>query len=115
MKKEDTINIDKLLKELNKNLKKLFGDKLKRCFLFGSYAQQTQTKDSDIDVLVLINLPKDRIEKYLIKLDEITLDLSLKYDIVVSLLVKNTDEFYQYSDVLPLYSNIVKEGKEIYG
>lgn len=115
MDKKEELNIDNLLDELKNRLEHLFDDNLQKCVLFGSYSQQEQTDDSDVDVLVLLTLPHDKIASFNSQLDEITLELSLKYDVVLSLLVKNSDEFYEYSDVLPLYRNIVKEGKLIYG
>lgn len=115
MKKKGTINIDKLLRELNKSLNKLFGDKLRKCILYGSYSHQTESEDSDVDILVLLNLPKDQIKDYQKQIDDIILELSLSYDVVVSILVKNSDEFYQYADVIPMYQNIINEGKEFHG
>lgn len=115
MSNDGKLNIDQLLAELNETLNDTFGSNLQRCVLFGSHTRQEQTNDSDVDVLVLLNLSNEEIKNYQKKLDEISLELSLKYDVVLSLLVKNSEEFYQYSTVLPLYNNIVKEGKQIYG
>ena len=57
------------MKKIKKNIKKfhsLIKDKykVKSVFLFGSYAKGTNTKDSDIDVAVVIDAPpqSDRIE-----------------------------------------------------
>ena len=48
-------NIENLLKELKKELVRIYGDRLKTVYLYGSYARgQAHPPDSDIDVLVVL-------------------------------------------------------------
>ena len=43
------------LLELSKEIKKEFGDKIDKIILFGSYARGDNDKDSDIDLLLIVN------------------------------------------------------------
>lgn len=115
MTKKNSQNIDLLLNKVKKNLNDLLGNNSRKCVLFGSYSLHEQTADSDVDVLVLANLSNDQIKSLDNKFTAISVDLSLEHDVVLSLIVKNAEEFYEYSDAVPFYNNIVKEGKTIYG
>ncbi len=56
--------INKLLKELELELENQFKDNFTGLVLFGSYAKGTQTKYSDIDILLTFKkLPKERLER----------------------------------------------------
>ena len=44
--------------------KSVFGDKLDSTLLYGSYARGEQTKDSDIDIMVLANVPREELSSY---------------------------------------------------
>ncbi len=42
----------KLFSEINRNMTELFGSKLKKNILYGSYAKNKQAEESDIDFAV---------------------------------------------------------------
>jgi hypothetical protein len=39
-----------------------------------------------------------------------TTKLDLKYDVVVSLYVKERETFYKWKNILPFYKNVAREG-----
>ena len=45
----------KILSELSELLHQVYGSRLKAIILYGSVARGTQTKDSDIDIMVLVD------------------------------------------------------------
>ena len=86
------------------------GDKLDRVILYGSYARGDYDNDSDIDIMVLANIPiEDRSKEYDC-IWERTGDLNLEYDTVVSVSVADCKTFYQYAEDLPFYMNVMKDG-----
>ncbi|HEX3682475.1 MAG TPA: nucleotidyltransferase domain-containing protein [Bryobacteraceae bacterium] len=52
--------VQSLLTELRSELEKLYGERLRGLYLYGSYARGEQQWDSDLDVLIVL----DRIDSY---------------------------------------------------
>jgi uncharacterized protein len=92
----------------------IFGDKLKEIILYGSYARNKQTPGSDLDIMFIFDESSDEIVKYRDDIADIMVELSLKYDMVVSIAESSIDDFNRYIDYVPFYSNIYNEGVEIY-
>lgn len=53
-----------LLMQYLTELQKIYGSHLKSVILYGSYARGDYTPDSDIDIMLLVDLPTEEIEKY---------------------------------------------------
>ncbi len=109
------MNRKKLFSEINEHMAILFGDKLKAIILYGSYAQNNQDKESDIDFLVLVDDTEENLKKNRYRIADIMTKLSLTYDILVSITEATYNQYNEYSEVLPFYRNIRKEGIAIYG
>jgi predicted nucleotidyltransferase len=110
MKKIETIKDKRfraILSDVEKEVLKLFGNKLKQLILYGSYARNQQDPESDIDIMILVDENENILRKYNYKIADIMTDLSLKYD--------TFNRCNDYLDVLPFFSNIYNEGIEIYG
>lgn len=107
--------INKLLDELKEKINWIFKDNLVQIILYGSYARNEQTSESDVDIIILTNLDIRDFTFYEESITKISVDLSLKYDLVVQILLKNASQYNKYLEVLPFYKNIRSEGKVIYG
>ena len=103
-----------ILSEVKEEVLKLYGDKLERLILYGSYARNEQEPESDIDIMILVDEDEAALRKYRDKMVDIMTDLSLKYDTFISL-TKETVSRNEYLDVLPYFKNVYNEGIEIYG
>lgn len=104
-----------LLSRIQEELCKLFGDKLIDIILYGSYARLENTKDSDIDIMVLVDEKNNRLRQYEDHITDIMVDLSLEYDMVVSIISESYEVYKNYSDILPFFNNVKKEGVILYG
>lgn len=51
-----------LLMQYLTELQKIYGSHLKSVILYGSYARGDYTPDSDIDIMLLVDLPTEEIE-----------------------------------------------------
>lgn len=88
----------------------IFDNAIADAYLYGSYARGDYHAESDIDILLAVDLTPEAISKLRNKLALITSELSLEHDITVSVTVKPLAQFKQYADVLPYYKNVLKEG-----
>ncbi len=99
--------IKKVLEEFKKEIKKLYGDRLERIVLYGSYARGDATEDSDIDLLVVLKgkvSPGEEIDRMI----DIITDINLKYGILISV-YPVSEEVYKKTKS-PLLINVRKEG-----
>lgn len=92
----------------------IYGEHIKQVILYGSYARGDSHKDSDIDIMVLVDLPDTQIEMYSDAVSELGFEYNVKYDIWFMPVVKNAQHFEQWCAVYPFYSNVVKEGVMLY-
>jgi predicted nucleotidyltransferase len=100
-------NIKRLLSEFKKGLLKLYGERLKAIYLFGSYARGDYNDASDVDIMIVL----DHYESYweeLVKTSYLASELSLEYGVLISRTIM-TEKNWQDGD-LPLLRNIRAEG-----
>lgn len=114
MEKIKDENIRKMLLELAKSLLHVYGEKLKSVVLYGSVARGTQTDDSDIDVMILIDGDNDELRLYDDKLNDVSTDFSLKYLKVLSIVDISYQEYENWRNISPFYRNVTKEGIILY-
>jgi len=77
------LKIQRLLRELKQGLIRLYGERLKGVYLYGSYARGDFQEGSDLDVLVVL----DDFERAPLELeftDDLMGNLSLEYLITIS-------------------------------
>ena len=95
------------MKELKEGLVRIYGDKLKAVYLYGSYAREDYRQGSDVDVMILLSDYRNYWEE-LRRSTELASDISLEYDITVSRLIMKEIQWKE-SD-MPVLRNIHKEG-----
>ena len=103
-------SIRAILQELHKELHKIYGNKLQKIILYGSYARAEASEDSDIDVVVLLRgevLPGREIDRML---DVIT-DINLKYNTLIAVYPVSEQSLLKLKS--PLLLNIRADGVSI--
>lgn len=90
-----------------------FGNKLHSTTLYGSYARGDFDSESDIDIIILVDLPKEELSMHKKPFIALSSELGLEYDVVVTVNIKDIETFNKYFDVVPYYQNIKKEGISI--
>jgi len=90
--------------------RKSLGVKLDRVILYGSYARGDYDDESDLDIIVLANIPNEDQGRESRKIRR-TLDyIDLDHDVFLSLCVIDCATFNKYSNDLPFYMNVIKDG-----
>jgi uncharacterized protein len=106
--------LKELLSEVADRAKEFIGPSLVEIVLFGSYACGKQVDESDVDVLFVIDDTEENVKIYDKKLGDLAFEMLMKYEIFVSLIVTGYNRFIEYSDILPFYMNVEKEGIKLY-
>ena len=107
-----TINVllDKYLLEIQK----IYGSHLKSVILYGSYARGDYTPESDIDIMILVDLKQEKIDEYSDEMSELIYEYNIDYNIWMMPVVKNEDHFMIWGEAYPFYSNVQREGVILY-
>lgn len=106
----DKATLDSILHQLSARAKEIFGDKLVKIILYGSYARGDYVEWSDIDIMVLVDSNGTVMKRQEHALWKYSNELSLKYDVVLSVVVNNYGHFENWKATLPFYSNVQSEG-----
>lgn len=96
-------------------LHEIYGSKMKAVILYGSYARGDYTAESDIDIMLLVDMPAKEISKLFAKTSDMTYDFNFDNNTDISLIVKDINQFYKWVMVHPFYQNVHKEGVVLYG
>jgi len=100
--------------ELRRNTQSLMGDKLRKIILYGSYARGDYKEYSDLDIMVLADVSESEKKEYQHRIYDMTSDLGLEYDVIVSMILNNENLFMSRLPVSPFYRNVLSEGVELY-
>ena len=101
---------DKILNRIKETIFKT--DPTAQAYLYGSRARGTAKKDSDWDILILINQEKNYLtieQKFRHNLYDIEIDSG---EVISTYVVSKHDWETKYS-ITPLYANIKKEGIQL--
>ena len=92
--------------------REVYGNKLKEVILFGSCARGDFKDGSDVDVMILLDVPKEEEKKERNKIYDMiyTLDEKYGYELLFSTIVKSYNDFNKWIDTKPFYMNIKREG-----
>ncbi|MBO4693043.1 MAG: nucleotidyltransferase domain-containing protein [Clostridia bacterium] len=105
--------LSKILTRVDETPKRVFGGDLSAVYLYGSYARGDQDADSDVDIMVLADVPREYPSSYKRPFLELTSELGLENDIVITVTLKDTKTFNMYLDAVPFYQNVLKEGIKV--
>ena len=94
-------------------LKNIFGGSLEQIWLYGSYTRGDFDSESDVNIMVLVDLPKDKLSSYRRKVSDLSFVLDLKYDVLLSIKLQDKETFQKFAEVLPFFKNIIREGKRV--
>lgn len=103
-----------MLQELSEKLQNVYGDRLKAVILYGSVARGTQTEESDIDIMVLVDGDDNVLRSFWDELSEVSTEMDLKYLEVFSIIDVSYQMYNDWKEVLPFYKNVSEEGIVLY-
>jgi predicted nucleotidyltransferase len=96
-------------------IQKIYGAHLRKIILYGSYARGDYREDSDIDIMILLDISDLEIKEYFEQLVSVTFDFNMEYDTDIKPIAKSEAHFQKWIINYPFYANINKEGVVLYG
>lgn len=104
-----------LIEQYVVEIKKIYRDHLRQIILYGSYARGDFRPDSDIDIMILLDISDLELKKYSQQLSYMTYDFNLDNDIDIKPIAKSEELFNKWIVNYPFYANIHREGVMLYG
>ena len=111
----DRTLLNNLLYQVTDYSKEVFGDKLKKVILYGSYARGDYDDESDIDVMIMADIPMEDVLKYSGKICDFVSDINVDNSVFISPMIQSEAVFNKYKNVTPFYQNVAREGVRLYG
>ena len=99
--------INRLIDQIKKCLVEMYGEKIKRVLLYGSYVRGEVTKDSDVDLLVVVD---ESLKPFEVResLSDLLFDILLEEDELISVIVIHESFYENYKS--PFMLNVKREG-----
>jgi len=99
-----------VLSELKRELSIVYGSRLKYLLVYGSYARREAEEGSDLDLMVVLDQAANPLAERE-RISELLFELSLKYDIVLSVLP--VGKYALEQERKPLFINAKREGVSV--
>ena len=107
--------IQNLMERYVFELQNIYGEHLRQIILYGSYAREDFSEDSDIDIMILLDMSDLELKKYSQQLAYMTYDFSLDNDVDIKPIAKSEKFFDMWVANYSFYANVQKEGVILYG
>jgi predicted nucleotidyltransferase len=102
------MEIEPILKEFKQKIAELYGQRLKKVVLYGSYARgQANDEDSDIDLAIVLTGTVDPC-KEIDRMADIFTDLNLEHNVLIAVYPVSEVDFEKVKS--PLLINVRREG-----
>ena len=107
------VQLSRITKAMVECYRVVYGDDIVEIVLYGSYARGDYAEDSDIDIAAVVHGPREELQEKLKAVWDVSAELGVENDIIVSPTVIPYEEFMKYKQTLPYYRNIAVEGQKI--
>ena len=107
-------SMKRVIEQYIAEIKKIYGTHLRKIILYGSYARGDFKADSDIDIMILLDMSDMGLKVYSQQLSYMTFDFNLDNDLDIKPIAKSEDHFRKWIVNYPFYANINKEGVVLY-
>ena len=105
-----SVEIQELLNLYRQQLQNISGEHLKKIILYGSYARGDFKINSDIDIMILVDIPEGQKREYENSIYDITYDFNEEHNTEIMPIVQDINHFNYWKNVYIFYNNVEKEG-----
>ncbi len=90
-------------------------ERLSQIIVYGSYERGDYNDYSDVDVMILVKMSEAGIKKIENEIYDLAFEIEMNTGVDISPVIKNENQYEYWSDTLPYYKNIKREGVVING
>jgi predicted nucleotidyltransferase len=105
--------LNSILNRVSRYAKGIFGANLKEVILYGSYARGNYDAESDIDVMILVDMPSEQLRKYRQDFSYFAADLGLESEILISTTLQSKAHFDKWRENVGYFHDVDIEGMRI--
>jgi len=102
--------LDEIIGRIVTFSKEIFGDKFQNVILYGSYARGDYDEESDIDIMIMVDMSREELAKYRRIMNNFCADLDLQYNVLLASKLQSQPFFNEWKNTLPFYQNVIKDG-----
>lgn len=102
--------MENLIEQYVEAVKKIYGSHVRQIILYGSYARGDFRSDSDVDIMILLDMSDLELKAYAQQLSYMTYDFNMDNDLDIKPIAKSEAHFKKWIVNYPFYSNVYKEG-----
>ena len=106
-------SVQSIVYKFAQTMKGLFGGYLNKVIVYGSYARGDYEKNSDVDIMILVDLSEAEIKKFENRVYDVAFEIEMDTGVDISPVIKKKDQFEYWVDTLPYYRNVREEGVTI--
>ena len=108
------MQLDQITGEVSREVRSVMGNRVDKIILYGSYARGDYDSESDIDMMVLVDMPASDLGTYRRQINRIASRVGMQHDIMITIALKDK-QFFSSHTALPFYRNVLQEGVAVYG
>ena len=104
-----------ILSRVSDMAKTVFPQRQSETILYGSYARGDYDDESDMDILVLADVPRTELGRYKAPFLRLSTELGLANDMLITITLKDKETFDRYLSAVPFYQAVRREGVTVEG
>lgn len=93
-----------LIEQYVEAVKKIYGSHVRQIILYGSYARGDFRPDSDVDIMILVDMSDLELKEYAQQLSYMTYDFNMDHDLDIKPIAKSEAHFNKWIVNYPFYS-----------
>ena len=101
--------LDEIIRKILDFSKETFGKKFNSVVLYGSYARGDYDEESDIDIMIMVDMSREELANYRCVINNYSVDLDLQYNVLLSSKLQSKSFFETWKNIIPFYQNVIKE------
>ena len=112
MKKE--VDLNRITASICQFSENLFAEKLDKIILYGSYAIGDFDEESDIDVMIVVDMNDANLRHYEALFTEFSSNASLENEVLIVPLLCDKTRFEAQVEYVPFFQNVNTSGRVVY-
>ena len=102
--------LDEIINRIVDFSKETFGDKFESVILYGSYARGDYDDESDIDIMIMVDMSREELTKYRRMFSEFFSELNVENNVFLTSKLQSIPYFNEWKSAMPFYQNVIREG-----